>query len=332
MPEQAAAPPRTFSGGLVTSRDAVLLHPDELQQAADAEYLPADPAPWKVPGRSAFAAAEASQVNGLAFLEFDQGVPQDTVQPMIVAMVGKKYRKATAGSTGTLSDFSTDLLGTATTLDQVHVANQHFLLNGVDRNHYVQSNGQIALHGMLPAIFGPVVDTAAGALTGFTLSSGKTVTYWIEERVKDQHGNVVRRQASTAVQATPITGSGAVVKPRIYRPDPPVNADATHWAVYATATNGAFPTGAQIGESDISNVFMDDPNTTTDPAIPSGAPYLVLQSTIAGIVSTVARYGPAPISSTGDVFKSCLCINDVKNPRRMWFSFFRDPQAFPAND
>jgi hypothetical protein len=185
---------------------------------------------------------------------------------------------------------------------------------------------------MKAQIFGPVVDPAAGAGTGYTLNSGKTVTYWIEERVKDTHGNIVRRSASTVAQVTPITGTGAVVKPRIYRPVVPANADATHWAVFATATNGTFPTGAEIAEEDISDTYIDDANTTTDPPLPLGSPYSILQTTIAGVIQSVARYGPAPVASTGDVYKSCLCINDVANPRRMWFSFYRTPQAYPANN
>lgn len=333
MPPLPAIP---LSGGLVTSRDPTFLTgqsaPGELQEAADVEYLPDDPSPWKIAGRVPFSGSpESTTITGLAMLEFDRDPTKVAPNDLIVIQVGTKYRSAPVGSTGVFSDLVTGLNGASRTLDTVHLANQHFLLNGIDRNRYIGSDGVPLIQGMLAAIFQPLVDTAAGALTGYTLGNNKTMTYWIEERVKDAHGLIVKRHASTVNESTTITGTGALIKPRITRPDI-VNSETTHWAAYATATNGLFPTGAELGEVPVSTMFIDDPRTGTDPALPAGTTYLLNTSVIAGITQSVARYGPPPISSTGDIFKTCLCLNDIHNPRRLWFSYYREPQAMPANN
>lgn len=319
------------SGGRVTSRDASLLQPGELRVAQDAEYRPYNPAIWKIRGRSEFnSSAESAALRGGAFLEFDADADN-----LFVVMHGAAYRKATAGLTGAFSDLAGwdssnyALLGTATTLDSVHYSNQHVLLNGVDRNRLVRRDGTQMFHGMIAATNAPGV-VSGGALTGFTLSSGKSVIYWIEERVKEG-GVIIKRSATSAAMCTTLTGAGALVKPRIYLP-PLANADTTHWAVYATSasTAPAFPVGAEIAEAAISTTFIDDTRTGTDPAIPTGTAYETVTVSIGGTTYVVPKHGQPPIGSTGDIFEDSLIQNDVSDPGNVVFSVDDNVHAIPS--
>jgi len=314
--------------GRVTSRDASLLASGEMTTAQDAYYKPNSPTLWSVGGRVAFnAAPEASALIGAAFAEFTGATSQ------FIVMRGTAYRTAAAGLTGSFgalagadaSDYS--LAGTVTTLDITHYLNQHVLMNGVDRNRVVSSTPAQSFHGMLAANAAPSVDVNLGAGAGFTLASPDTMSYWVEERVKNAAGAILRRSVSATATVTTITGTGAVVKPRVYRPIV-INPDATHWAVYATANNGVFPIGAQIGEAAIGIAFIDDTRTT--PALPGGTSYQTLSASITGTTFIVPKNGAAPVSSTGDIFEDSLLCNDVANPTKVVFSTDDDINAFPS--
>src|ERR1041385_7028399 len=203
-------PPIEVSQGW-NSNDPVTLAPGELSRADNTYYKPGAPTLYKGLGRKVFnSAAEASRIIGLRYLGFDGSAG------LFLALVGNKYRKATVGQTGTFSDAVTGLAGSATALDSAHYNNQHFTFNGVDRNRVISSDGTAILHGMLAATAPPTV-TNTGSGTGFTLSSGSTITYWVEERYK-VGSTVVKRSASTVTEAAVLTGTGALVKPVISRP------------------------------------------------------------------------------------------------------------------
>lgn len=315
--------PIPVSGGLVTSKDPSLLAEGELARADDAEYLPNNPGLWKVKGRTAFnSSAESSAILGGRFLQFDGGMN------LFVTLVGTVYRKATAGLTGSFSDVQTGLAGTATTLDSTHYNNSHYLMNGVDRNYVVDSTGAATLHGMLAATTAPTV-ASTGSGTGFTLSSGSTIIYWVEEQVRSG-SSILRRSASSSSATVTLTGTGALVKPVVTKPAT-LNSDATHWEVYATATGSSFPVGASIGSAAIGTTTIEDLRTGTDPAIPSGSTYDTVSVSLAGTTSLVPKHGPPPIASTGDVFEDSIVCDDSADRSRLRYCFSDSPHDWPSN-
>lgn len=305
--------------GLVSSRDPSLLSPGELSVTDDAMYLPNNPALHKAQGRSKFNTASEGAIPGGRYLEFDGAADK------IVIMAGNNYRISNANLTGSFSDLQTGLTSAAT-LDSVHYNNSHFLLNGEDRNYEVTSSATANLHGMLANTSAPTVSRDAGAGTGFIITSGNTIDYWVEERVKS--GLTILRRNSTTLTVT-LTGDGSTDKPVITRPDA-VNSDATHWALMGTATNGSFPTGAEISEVVIATTTIEDTRTGTDPSIPTGDAYEVVSISLAGVTQNVSRNGPPPNATTGDVFQDSLVTNDTSDKSRIHYSFPDKPHAFPA--
>lgn len=320
------APPVPFSGGLVNSRDPATIdaRQGELSRADDAEYKPDDPGCWKVPGREAFnSTPETTDIVGGRYLEFD-GASTD----LVCIHTGTAYRKADKGLTGTFSDLVTGLTPGSVSFDSVHQANQHFLLDGVNRNRAVQDDGTADFHGMLANVAKP--QQLSGTQTGYVLTSGATMTWWVEERVKDDDDRILRRNGCPATQTQKFIGSGDTIRPLLRRPAI-VNPDATHWALYGSATNGVFPVGAEIAEVEIGTDSIEDNRIGTDPEIPAGVAYQILEVSIAGVVQRTSRNGPPPIATTGDVFEESIMLNDALNPRRVWFSFYRDVHSFPGN-
>lgn len=313
------------NGGRVDTRDASMLSDGELILATDAYYKPNSPTVWMVPGRQEITTGADDPIWGVRFLEFDAG--QQYLVTMVGADGGSKYRIATAALAGvSFSDLVTGLAGTSRTLEAVHFANVQYLLNGVDRNRAVEATGTARFHGMLANIFAPTL--LVGTQTGFILGANKTIKYWIEERVKDADGNILRRNGEDSSHVVTLTGTGATEKPRLYH-NAFANSDTTHWALYGTATNGEFPVGAEIAEATVATAFIEDTRTGTDPAIPSGATYETLTVVLNGVSSPFSKNGPAPIGTTGDIFENAFVVNDTTNPRRVWFSFTDNAEIFP---
>lgn len=314
-----------LAGGLVTSRDPAGLDFEigELTRADDAYYKVGDPGIWSVPGRNAFnSTPESGPIVGARYLEFDGAADR------IVTHVGTTYRFATAGTTGTFANLATSITP-GLTLDSVHYNNVHYLLNGAHRNIAVNSAGTTSFHGMLGAVASPSIVCDGGVGTGFTLTSGKTITYWVEERVKDSSGIVRRNATSAATQYIVLTGDGTLDKPVISRPSV-VNSDATHWALYGTATNGAFPNGAEIAEVAIGVASIEDTRTGTDPGLPSGSTYQSLSVIVDTVVTNYPKNGPPPIANTGDIFEDSLVLNDMSDASIIRYSERDSPHAFPT--
>jgi hypothetical protein len=127
---------------------------------------------------------------------------------------------------------------------------------------------------MLDAASAPTVSRDAGTGAGFVLSSGRTITYWAEERVKDGEQITRRNLTISTSQTVTLTGDGTTDKPVITRPTT-VNADTTHWALFGTATNGAFPDGNEIAEVAIATTTIEDTRTGNNPEHADGDPYYV---------------------------------------------------------
>ena len=126
---------------------------------------------------------------------------------------------------------------------------------------------------MLDNTTAPSVSRDAGAGVGFTLATGKTITYWAEERVKIG-SQVARRNVCPSTKTVALSGDGTNDKPVITRPST-VNADTTHWALFGTATNGIFPDGAEISEVAIATTTIEDLRTGNNPELPVGELYYV---------------------------------------------------------
>ncbi len=326
-------------GGLVTSRDPATLNEGELTRADDAYYKPNDIALWKRRAQSTFNETAESKITGLRFLEFDGTDPDYFVTTGTTA-----YRYAIAGDVGTFADLNGTavdatlaLITEDAKLDSVHYNNHHYLLNGIDRNHVVVpaseavsgdlGNGNMRFHGMLENTAPPVL-TDPGALAGFTLTTANTITYWVEERVKSGD-TILRRNSCVLANTVTLTGDGTNQQPRLSHPAK-VNVDATHWALYGTATNGTFPVGAEIGETTFATAFIDDTRTGTDPSIPSGAIYETMEVMTVGVTNIVPLNGPPPIASTGDIYEDSLVLNDVSDLRAVKYSVEDTPDAFPS--
>lgn len=122
--------------------------------------------------------------------------------------------------------------------------------------------------GMLPNVSNPTVSRDAGVGTGFVLATGKVIRYWVEERVKSG-SSVLKRNDGPATVIGTLTGDGSTDKPVITRPSV-VNPDATHWALFATSTDGIYPDGGQIAEVPIATTTIEDTRTGNNPLLPTG--------------------------------------------------------------
>lgn len=309
--------------GLNTASAKVMLQEGELSQAEDVYYKPGDPGVWAIPGRAAFnSVAEDNPIKGVRYLEFEGATD------LIVIHEGTYYRQTPAATSGSFTDLITGLTG-GLTLDSVHYNNQHFLLNGVDRNRVVSSDSTTVYHGMLANTQAPTLFRDSGTGTGFTLSSAsKTRIYWVEERVKSG-STVVKRNISSSDLCVTLTGDGSIDKPIIRRPAV-INPDATHWALFATATNGTFPNGAEVGEVAIATDTIEDTAIGTDPGLPTGSTYEVVTIEVAGVTQNFPKNGPATIANTGDIFEDSIVINDVSDPSHIVYSVQDSPHAFPS--
>lgn len=308
-----------LNGGLVTSKDPSLLDEGELARADDSEYKPNDPGIWKIPGRTAFnSTGVTGAIVGARYLEFEGA------DDVLVVSHSTNYSQATVGFSGTFANLASSITP-GKTLDSVHYNNQHILINGSNRNQFVDSDLVVSNQGMLANTTAPTIILESG---GFQLASGNTIDYWIEERVKDGD-TIVRRNTSTSEEVVTLTGTGATNKPTIARPST-VNSDATHWALYSSATNGLFPTGAELFESEIINTGGSDTRTTANPLLPDGDVYEVVTVEIAGLSLIAPKNGPPPIATTGDVFEDSVVINDVSDASRIHYSFPDNIHAYPA--
>lgn len=122
--------------------------------------------------------------------------------------------------------------------------------------------------GMKNNTAAPTIARDAGVLNGFTLDSGLSITYWIEERVK-VGDRVTKRNFADGSKTVTLVGDGTNDKPVITLPAV-VNPDTTHRALFATRAGGTYPEGIQIAEVDVSVTTIEDNRTGNNPTITSG--------------------------------------------------------------
>ena len=315
------------NNGAVTSKDPSMLGEGEVIRTQDGEYRPNDPGVHQILGRTEFnSAAEAAPIRAVRFLEFDNAAK------IFVTLMGTEYRIADAALTGSFSSLATGIDALADTLGSTTLNDVHYLANGKDRARAVSDDKSMEFQGMLQnAVTATVSNTGSG--TGFTLRSGQKIHYWIEERIKDADGNVTRRNGGVAALWTVLTGTGALVKPVITRPAK-LNAEATHWAAFGTASMGTGAVGnfvgAEIGEADFDTTALEDTRTGTDPLIPSGSIYETVVTVQAGQTFIVPKWGPVPIATTIETFQDSIVMNDIVDRAVVVFSFFDEPHAMPA--
>jgi hypothetical protein len=137
----------------------------------------------------------------------------------------------------------------------------------------------------------PSISRDGGAGVGFTLTSGVTISYWVQERVKSG-STILKRNFSPASSVVTLVGDGTNDKPVLTRPTTR-GADTTHWALFGTAAGQAYPNGAELAEVAIATTTIEDTRSGNDPLLPS-AP-------------TLYEYADFDIPS------------DFRNPRRAWW-------------
>lgn len=344
-----------IDGGVVTSRDESLLGKGELSVGQNIEYRPNDPGvyPMDICGYLGQESDTDYYVRASAPLIFSAGASWRLCYLTDAANTTGRYllgfmRDSQIGGLTTdfevasLPAFSYTQSGYVKDLDYVRIGERYFILNGASRNYDVgqpgyagtftgsvtdKANAESVLHGMLANVGAPTANTSGAG--NIKLSAGKSIKYWIEERWK-AGSTVIKRSAATSDNV--LTVSGALTSKAIVISKPAtVNSDATHWALYGTATEGDFPTGRELGEATIATASITDPRTGRDPdAYTTGDAYEVVSITLAGATVNIAKYGQPPVASTGDVFEDCLVTNDTANPSHVRWSFYDAPHAFPT--
>lgn len=339
----------TLDGGLVASRSPSLLGEGDLTVASGVEYRKGGASPIKLAGHTQFGPTlgNSGRVLSMAQLRFTNRpsyMVAWTVYPVAQAIVRVAgywgYLDGPAAGSwysqlGTGTYFST-IQRIADWVDFVNYNDEYYMLFGGNpdyagpevRNVVLGADGALRMLGMMPNTAQPTVATTGGGGTGFTLSS--TIDYWIEEQVRDAAGNVVRRNVGTADTVVRLRGAaGTTYKPVITRPAL-VNADATHWALYGTASGSVYPSGFQIGEAAVAQTTIEDTRTGTGPSAPSGAAYGTLTAVVLGATLTVPRYGTAPRAEFGDVFEASLVTNDADDQTLLRYSLAGDLDHFPS--
>jgi hypothetical protein len=300
-----------------------------LNRADNSEYHVNDNTIWKRKGRARFnSSAEDAALTGA------QPLAPISASPASIFLIAKgtKWRSSAAGSSGSFSDAVTGLTG-GVSLARAHL-DRHFILgNGVDRGQvYGPDFPSFGVHSMVANASPPSIGRDSGSGTGFILTSGAVIEYWIEERVKVS-GVIKKRGSPTLAGIATLTGDGSTDKPLITIP-PLANSDTTHWALFATSTTAAFPVGAEIAEVAVGTTTIEDTRTGTDPTLPTGDTYETVNVTLAGVRQNVPLNGPAPIFDTAEVFEDSLCTNSKTDGEGnwLWFSFTRKPHAFPETN
>ena len=260
------ARPEPVHGGLVTSRDASLLEPGELQVAEDVVLLPGSPTLQKAPGRRVFNAISPGTIDGIAYCDFD------SVADKVVVVAGGTYHRATAGEEG---NFVAGAPGAGDSLEAISVEDKVVLLSGGTHNQVLLPDGSFRPHGLKPVTAAPgLVHTATGGTWALGAASVPGFyEYWTTEVYKATDDEVESTFSGTTstIEVTTITSFVTVNRPHVTNPS------ATHWRCYRSNKktsffDAQFPLGFLIAELPINTVSFDDGKTTaTDFTLPTVA-------------------------------------------------------------
>lgn len=301
-----------FSNGLVETRDALSLEPGELYSAVNVWYTKSDSLLHKVPAITT-AKASASACAGLQPLSFLDG------SYLLTHGNGAYYKSTITESSGALSNWSavvTGLSATAlpTAFSAVQYNNKYVLLDGLNTNQVLRSDGTVRRHGLQPVNAVCIVATAtAGANTWPGRTTGY-FDYWYTEAVEQSTSpedliieSAYEATVSTEVAGSPtlstgnaVTSNGRAVKiavatanvttmaTQVYidLPLAPRNSRTTHYYVYRSEAKEfevepSFPIGERIARIAI-------PTSDTDSRIVDGRLRL-----IDGVVTTSGPFYPS---------------------------------------
>lgn len=102
---------------------------------------------------------------------------------------------------------------------------------------------------------------------------------------------------------------------------------AANFRIRITTQGGA--AGAGQFAIDVVNVIVySGASLSTEPI--KGAYYPTTSAKIGPTVTVISANTPPPVSSTGDIFESCLVVNDVNEPQTIRFSTVESPDYFPS--
>lgn len=337
-------PPRILplDGGLVTARSPAMLGEGDLVSASGVEYLPGAAGPRKVEGFEAFETSGNIHGPAIAYLRYNSGEEYVMRSGFLSSALGiyvSIERIPLAGGADISNTAPDNIYKVVEQIDVLNFNNEYFMLFGgnttraSDVRNFVltsdSSNGRF--HGMRPNTDAPTVNPGTGTGTGFTVSTaGNSIDYWVEERVKDASGTILRRNVPGAsATARLVCNTGITYKPVITRPAT-VNSDATHWAVFATAPGSVYPSGFQIAEVAIAETTIEDTRSGVNPGAPAGTAFGVLTAIVNGTALTVPKYGTAPLATVGDEFESSLVCDDVDLPGYLRYSLAGDWDHFPS--
>lgn len=345
-------PSRTIllNNGLVNSRSPSMLGDGELSEAINVEYLSNDPAVHKVAGHELFSTpANSGGCYGMFHMKFDNADPVLLVCTAYSLLGGPP--RTIWGGYSDINNFAvnaniaiSDEHRLTGPIDVINYLDKYYVLfggnlaqsTGETRNFYIGADYSWNAVTSLPTFHGMKQNVSKpkffnyDATGGYTLTGTETVQYWIEERVKDSLGNIIKRNSGSSATVLTVR-AGTDIYPIIDRPDI-VNADTTHWALYSTGVTSSYPVGFELAEN--TNVGGLDykvyDTRTGTPAAPSGAAYKTLTAVLAGVALTVPRYGAMPRASFGDIFEDSLVTNDLDAPKYLAWSYTGDPHAFPS--
>lgn len=203
---------------------------------------------------------------------------------LLIAQNANAYWKAIAGSSGTFSSIASVTEGDS--LESVHYANKHVLMNGKNANLVLKSDGSTRAHGLEPVTETPLVVVSSGGTWNLSTGIG-FYSYWTTEydKVNDVESTFTGKPGVANVTA--LTQLVTITRPQ------QVNTSATHWRLYrsvkmtSSTTAGAtkevvFPAGFLIGEAQIAadgtQLTLVDGTTTPSTATSTGATTVVFNT------------------------------------------------------
>lgn len=344
---------------------------DELERGENVEYRPRDPGLWKVRGlTSVTSVAEASEIRNGKFLPYPGGAGimllsvGTTYRHLTLNALTGQTADLVTGLQGS------DILDATYFYDHYFVVNgkdRNRAINrfGETRFHGMLPNvadAQVTNDGT-----GAGFTLASGDVIQYWVeeqvrdSSGELV----ERRSAEPGefvigiGGVAKRRLIKAIQrgypigtiyrinyAVDLSGNsgpihtvsrtkilsaiGALFRPVIHRPAV-VNSDATHWAVFATAVGGTFPSGAEVGSAPIAQQTIEDFRTGNSPGLPSGPLYETMAVDLYGTVQTLPRWTQPPLMSMIESFDGSLVGDDLSVPGTIRWCFPDEPDAWPTS-
>lgn len=319
--------------GLVTAKDASLLEPGELVQAASALYRPYNDAISPIKGRQVFGSAIGANITGLRAIPFEADT---TTTTRLLVGHGTVWQTGTGGAWTTIRSG----LSTFTRLEAIGFENEYFISDGVNGAYHLNSSGSIRAMGMEPTEDDDFTVANVANGSGLWDQDGQAERafyyYWITEydsvrdieSILDGDGDqVFVLSATNTIRISILYGSGTYTTKH--------NANADKWRVYRSEAihgvnpDSTYPIGFLVGTVDIpvsiATTTFDDIGNISD------IPYAILTLSVAGAAaSDIERDGEPPAWYTGDIFEDSMVLNDIAEPGVVRYSFPGMPHSYPS--